>query len=136
MPAQISVASVSNPIGRRRSVAGSSLTVLRNTSAAPASRPDRASGRTTAAVAPSGLRPSERAASSSRGLTESSDARVEASAYGMKRSTYAKRSSPRLWYTNPPIRAPKNTSASATAIPGSALGESVSRSSKRASREG
>jgi hypothetical protein len=44
---QISVASVSKPIGRRRSVAGSSFMAERNTSAAPASMPLRASGTVT-----------------------------------------------------------------------------------------
>ena len=98
--------------------------------------PDRASGRTTAVVAPSGRRPSARAASSSRGLTLSSDARVDASPYGMKRITYATRNRARLWYRGEPIRAPTNTSASATAIPGSALGRSVSRSSQREIADG
>ena len=48
-------------------MAGSSLIVLRKTSAAPARIPERASGRTTAVVARTGPRPSERAASSRRG---------------------------------------------------------------------
>jgi len=77
VPFQISVASVSKPIGLSRRVAGSSLSVLRKTSAAPARTPDRASGRTTAVVAPSGRRPRERAASSSRAVLNALRARIE-----------------------------------------------------------
>ena len=84
---QISVASVSKPIGRRSSVAGSSFIELRKTSAAPARMPGRTSGAVIRASVRSWPRPRPRDASSKLGFTRPRAEPVAASDCGRKRTT-------------------------------------------------
>ena len=84
---QMEVARVSKPRGLSISVAGSSFIDTRNTRAAPISTPGRTSGTVTLRITWPGVRPSPRAASSSRGLTWWSDARVAPSAAGSRSTT-------------------------------------------------
>ena len=118
---QISVASVSKPIGASRRVAGSSLTAVRNTSAAPASTPrarerrgDRAQHR------------ERRAPERSRGLL---DVRVDLQQRRAGRADRLRQEQhdvgehehrERLVERQRHARVPRNTSASATTMPGSA----------------
>jgi len=94
---QISVASVSKPVGRSTSVAGSSFMHVRNTSIAPASTPGPASGRVTRRNTDRVEAPMPRAAASRVGLTRSRDALVDPTACGRKRITYATTSSASVW---------------------------------------
>jgi len=81
------VTSVSNPVGRKISVAGNSFIAVRNTSAAPATTPGAISGRVTRPNARVGVSPSVRAASTSRGSTCSVEVRIAPTAWGMNRTT-------------------------------------------------
>ena len=83
--AQNCVASVCVPIGASSSVAVSSVTVARKTSAAAAPSPGRICGSVTRTSARSGPQPSERASSSCTGGACASAARVATSASGSER---------------------------------------------------
>src|SRR5918992_3982460 len=83
---QIRTASVSNPVGARRMVVGSSFIAVRNTRAPAAASPGRRIGSVTSRSTAPGARPSVRAASSIRGLTWSSEERVMPTASGAKRT--------------------------------------------------
>lgn len=80
------VARVLNPVGERRRVAGSSFMVVRNTRAAPVSRPGRTSGIVTLRMDSQRDEPRLSAASSSRGLICNRDERMVPTACGMKRT--------------------------------------------------
>ncbi len=82
-----SVARVSTPVGRRMRVAGSSFITLTATRAAPASSPGAISGAVTAAKAPAGVRPSERATCSSTGLVDATAERAAPTATGRNSTT-------------------------------------------------
>jgi len=84
---QMNVASVSKPAGPKSSVAGSSFIAVRKTSADPARIPGTMSGNTTWRNAPAGDRPSERAASTSRGFTWRTPDRVVPTACGRYNTT-------------------------------------------------
>ena len=117
---QIEVAKVLKPMGLSINVAGNSFITSRKTKAHPASIPGRAMGSVTEENARRGLLPRLLAASSILGLICSSEVRTAPMAGDRKSTTYARSNSPVVWYKGGAYLAPKNTSASAMAIPGRA----------------
>ena len=87
---------VLNPIGARIRLAGSSFIVRRNTSAAPASSPDRKRGSVIDCSACVGVFPRLLAASSILGLICRSETRIAPTEAGRNNITYANISSTRV----------------------------------------